>query len=48
VTARTPARLYALGRGPFLAAVAAHPRAGEEAERLVGERLAAQQGTIAP
>ncbi|MGZ4438918.1 MAG: MFS transporter [Gaiellaceae bacterium] len=48
VTARTPARLYALQRGPFLAAVAAHPRAGEEAERLVGERLAAQQATIAP
>jgi hypothetical protein len=48
VTARTPARLYGLARGPFLAAVAAHPRAGEEAERLVGERLAAQQATIAP
>jgi Cyclic nucleotide-binding domain/Major Facilitator Superfamily len=48
VTARTAARLYALGRGPFLAAVAAHPPAGEEAERMVGERLAAQQATIAP
>jgi CRP-like cAMP-binding protein len=48
VTAHTPARLYALERGPFLAAVAAHPRAGQEAERMVGERLAAQQATIAP
>jgi len=48
VTARTPARLYALQRGPFLAAVIAHPRAGEEAERMVGERLAVRQATIAP
>jgi cAMP-binding proteins - catabolite gene activator and regulatory subunit of cAMP-dependent protein kinases len=44
VTARTQARLYSLGRDPFLAAVAAHPM---EAERVVTERLAAGQATIA-
>jgi cyclic nucleotide-binding protein/MFS transporter len=48
VRATTHARLYALGRAPFLAAVAAHPVASEEAERTVGERLAAGQATIAP
>ncbi len=48
VRASTPVRLYALARGPFLAAVAAHPIAGGEAERMVGERLAAGQATIAP
>jgi len=45
VTARTRARLYALGREPFLAAVAVQPVA---AERVVAERLAAGQATIAP
>jgi CRP-like cAMP-binding protein len=45
VTALTEARLYTLRREPFLAAVAAHPM---EAERVVGERLAAGQATIAP
>jgi hypothetical protein len=40
--------LYTLARGPFLAAVAAHPLASEEAERAVGERLAAGQATIGP
>jgi Cyclic nucleotide-binding domain len=44
VTARTPARLYSLGREPFLAAVAAQPM---EVERMVTERLAAGQATIA-
>lgn len=44
VIAATSARLYSLGRDPFLAAVAAHPI---EAERVVGERLAAGQATIA-
>jgi len=48
VRATTSVRLYALGRGPFLAAVAGHPVAGGEAERVVGERLAAGQATIAP
>jgi hypothetical protein len=48
VTALTPSRLYTLGRAPFLAAVAAQPEAATEAERLVGERLAAGQATIAP
>ncbi len=41
-------RLYALDRAPFLAAVAAHPVAADEAERVVDERLAAGQATIAP
>jgi hypothetical protein len=48
VTARTEARLYALARESFLAAVAAHPGTAIEAERAVGERLAAGQATIAP
>jgi MFS transporter/cyclic nucleotide-binding protein len=48
VRATTPAMLYTLARGPFLAAVAAHPLASEEAERAVGERLAAGQATIGP
>jgi MFS family permease len=48
VRASTPARLYRLARGPFLAAVAAHPLASQEAERAVGERLAAGQATIGP
>jgi len=48
VRALTPARLYALSRAPFLAAVAAHPGVGGEAGRVVGERLAAGQATIAP
>jgi CRP-like cAMP-binding protein len=47
VRASTPARLYALGRAPFLAAVAAHPVTAGEAERVIGERLAAGQATIA-
>ena len=47
VTARSEARLYALAREPFLAAVSAHPGAALEAERVVGERLAAGQATIA-
>jgi Cyclic nucleotide-binding domain len=47
VTARTDARLYALAREPFLAAVAAHPGTAIEAERVVSERLAAGQATIA-
>jgi MFS family permease len=45
VTARCPSRLYSLAREPFLAAVAVHP---VEAERVVGERLAAGQATIGP
>jgi len=44
----TEARLHALAREPFLAAVAAHPGTAIEAERVVGERLAAGQATIAP
>jgi MFS family permease len=48
VRATTPAMLYTLARGPFLAAVAAHPLASEEAERAIGERLAAGQATIGP
>jgi hypothetical protein len=44
VIAATPARLYSLGREPFLAAVAVQPL---EAERVVDERLAAGQATIA-
>jgi len=47
VTARAEARLYALAREPFLAVVAAHPGTAIEAERAVGERLAAGQATIA-
>jgi hypothetical protein len=47
VRATKPARLYTLGRAPFLAAVTGHPAAVEEAERVVGERLAAGQVTIA-
>ena len=45
VTARTDARLYALGKARFLASVGGHPRAASEADRLVSERLPA---TIAP
>jgi cyclic nucleotide-binding protein/MFS transporter len=48
VKALTPSRLYALGRGAFLAAVGAHADVGAEAERVMGERLAAGQATIAP
>src|SRR4051812_18270709 len=48
VTARTDARLYALGKASFLASVGSHPRATSEAERLVHERLPAPQATIAP
>ena len=44
VTSSTPSRLYALDREPFLAAVAVQPLA---AERVVAERLAAGQATIA-
>jgi hypothetical protein len=47
VRALSAARLYTLARAPFLAAVAAHPAAAGEAERVVGERLAAGQATIA-
>ena len=47
VTATTDARLFALARAPFLAAVTAHPDVTEAAERIVGERLAAEQATIA-
>src|SRR5439155_882461 len=47
VTATTEARLYALARAPFLAAVTAHPDVTEAAERIVGERLAAEPATIA-
>ena len=47
VTARTEARVYALARAPFLAAVTAHPDVTEAAERVVRERLAAGQATIA-
>ena len=42
--------VYAYERGaraPFLAAVTAHPDVTEAAERVVGERLAAGQATIA-
>jgi hypothetical protein len=37
-----------LGRAPFLAAVTAHPEVTAAADRVVGERLAAGQATIAP
>ncbi len=47
VRALTTARLYALGRTAFLGAVSAHPAAGREAERVVGERLSVGQATIA-
>ncbi len=39
VTAATPARLYALDKASFLAAVAADPRSRREAQRLVDERM---------
>jgi CRP-like cAMP-binding protein len=48
VPALTEARLYALGRAPFLAAVTAHPEVTAAADRVVGKRLAAGQATIAP
>jgi len=48
VTARTDARLYALGKARFLASVGSHPRATSEADRLVHERLPSAQATIAP
>jgi MFS family permease len=47
VTAVTESRLYTLGRAPFLAAVTAHPEVTAAADRVVGERLAAGQATIA-
>jgi MFS family permease len=48
VTARTGARLYALDEPSFLSAVSSHPRATDEAARLVRERLPVKQATIAP
>jgi MFS family permease len=39
VTAATPARLYALDKASFLAAVAADPRSRREAQRIVDERM---------
>ena len=39
VTAREPVMLYALERGPFLAAITGHPQAASAAERLAAERL---------
>jgi MFS family permease len=41
VTAQTDARLYALGKDDFVAAVTGHPVARREADRLVSERLPA-------
>ena len=41
VTAQTDARLYALGKDDFVAAVTGHPVARREADRLVRERLPA-------
>jgi hypothetical protein len=48
VKAVSETRLYALRRVPFLVAVTGHPEAQAEAHRIVGERLAAGQATIAP
>ena len=50
VTALTAARLFALGKDDFLAAVTGHPAARREADRLVQERLHAGSppATIAP
>jgi hypothetical protein len=50
VTALTDARLYALAKDDFLAAVTGHPAARREADRLVQERLheGAPPATIAP
>jgi CRP-like cAMP-binding protein len=39
VTARTPARLYALAKAPFVTAVTGHPLSGRAARELVRERL---------
>jgi CRP-like cAMP-binding protein len=44
VTARTPVVLYALERGPFLAAVTGHPASRDEAERRIDRDLAATRG----
>jgi cyclic nucleotide-binding protein/MFS transporter len=41
VVAQTSARLYALGKHDFLAAVTGHPASARVAERIVHERLAA-------
>jgi CRP-like cAMP-binding protein len=41
VVAQTSARLYALGKHDFLAAVTGHPASARAAERIVHERLAA-------
>lgn len=46
LTAKTPARLYALAREPFLAAVNAHPASFAEAGRLVDTRLRSLGVTI--
>jgi MFS family permease len=50
VTALTNARLYALAKDDFLAAVTGHPTARREADRLLQERLheSAPPATIAP
>jgi hypothetical protein len=50
VTALTDARLYALAKDDFLAAVTGHPAAHREADRLVQERLHgdAPAATIVP
>ena len=45
VTALTDARLLALARDDFLAAVTGHPAAQREADRLVGERLRPPPGS---
>jgi cyclic nucleotide-binding protein/MFS transporter len=47
VVALTAGRLFALGKDDFVAAVTGHPASQAEAERLVGERMAAE-ATIAP
>ncbi len=39
VTAKTPMRLYALARDPFLEAVAGHPQSIEAADAVVRERM---------
>jgi CRP-like cAMP-binding protein len=43
VTAREPVTLYALERGPFLAAVTGHPQAARAADRIAAERLRAHE-----
>jgi MFS family permease len=48
VTALGEARLFALDKTTFLAAVGSHPRAAGEAEQLVRERLPSEQATITP